>query len=119
MKPLNKYRLYKDNEYLATGSIKHLSEVAGITHHAMNKIIKGTYTKNTLTFDVELVNVEYAVYKGDDFEMIGDLQQVSKYLGVTPRIAILYSTDSYRNRKAQKTVRVVKMEDDEEMWEKR
>lgn len=40
----------------------------------------------------------YAVYKGDKFLYIGNLQECANYLNVSKRTVSFYGTETYKNR---------------------
>ena len=114
MKPVQKYRLYEKNELIARGNLREIERSTDLSYYSLGLLRDGKKNKKRPSLNLEPVLVDYACYRGDEFKMIGTLEQVARYLGVTTRIVILYSTDSYRERSSDGTVRVVRLEEDEE-----
>lgn len=56
---------------------------------------------------------EYALYKGDDFIMIGSLEELASYLGVKESSVYFYSMPAYRKRNGDNALVVIRIEDDE------
>ena len=114
MKPIQKYRLYEHNELIIKGNLQEIVRATSITYHVLGKLKQGKRSKFRPTLDLEPVNVLYAGYKGDEFVCMGTIQEVSRYMGITERNALIYSTPSYRERSKEKTILLVRLDDDEE-----
>ncbi len=50
---------------------------------------------------------EYALYKGDDFIMIGTLREIAEYLGIKKTSASFYNSPAYKRRIKGKPNRVM------------
>ena len=55
---------------------------------------------------------EYAVYKGDDFMDVGDMNYLSRSLGIPVRVLRWYSTPTWRRRSGGRGIQVFRLEDD-------
>lgn len=50
---------------------------------------------------------EYALYKGDDFIMVGTLEQIAEHLNIKRSSASFYNSPAYKRRIEGKSNRVV------------
>lgn len=53
------------------------------------------------------IAIEIALYKGDEFIMIGTLAEVAKFLNVNVRTVRFYMTPTWARRSADSTDRIV------------
>jgi len=67
-------------------------------------------------------NIEYAIYRGDKFELIGTRKECVDYLGCKEQTFSVYLTNTYKKRLAKRKkhkncIVVVKLEDEDEEQE--
>lgn len=67
-------------------------------------------------------NIEYAIYRGDKFEFIGNGKECAVYLGCKEKTFYFYLTPTYEKRLAERKnpknyIVVVKLDDEDEEQE--
>jgi hypothetical protein len=67
-------------------------------------------------------NIEYAIYRGDKFEFMGNRKECVNYLGCKEQTFSVYLTNTYKSRIAKRKkhkncIVVVKLDDEDEEQE--
>jgi hypothetical protein len=58
--------------------------------------------------------LEYAIYKGDDFIMIGTIYEISNKLGISPQSVEFYGRPAHHKRVGNNGLVAVPLRDEEE-----
>lgn len=58
--------------------------------------------------------LEYAIYKGDDFIMIGTIYEISQKLGLSPKSVEFYGRPAHHKRVAKNGIVAIPLRDEEE-----
>lgn len=115
MKDKNKYSLFRDGEWIASGTFEELSKETGMH---IEKIRKFRHSKKKDTRTRIIVELEgekkgrkkvYAYYKGDQFLMSGTAEEIATYDGVKPNS--IHSHINYTKRERKKKYYIYTLEE--------
>ncbi|MBC1801013.1 hypothetical protein [Listeria booriae] len=56
---------------------------------------------------------EYALYQGDTLLKIGTADELAEFKQVKRKTILFYATPSYRNRTSEKSLRMIRLEEEE------
>ncbi|MBC2239787.1 hypothetical protein [Listeria booriae] len=60
------------------------------------------------------MELEYALYQGDDLLKIGTADELAEYKQVKRKTILFYATPSYRKRTSDKSLRMIRLEEVED-----
>ncbi|MBC1525880.1 hypothetical protein HB884_16890 [Listeria booriae] len=58
--------------------------------------------------------MEYALYRGDDLLKIGTADELAEFKQVKRKTILFYATPAYRKRTSDKSLRTIRLEEEEE-----